>query len=142
MGHCGAQGRTRCCCWVATSGWLGRASLRWAALCRWSRLSVLCMAPSSRKNSGHVVRFCPYLQLRSSEKLLPIPLFCIVATAVVWAAALYFFFQTLSSWEVKFSFHSPSVHLHLLSSFLLVVCFTQKTLCGRILGCSWRTERV
>ncbi|PKU33819.1 sid1 transmembrane family member hypothetical protein [Limosa lapponica baueri] len=37
--------------------------------------------------------------LRSSEKLLPIPLFCIVATAVVWAAALYFFFQTLSSWE-------------------------------------------
>uniref|UniRef100_A0A669QYJ8 SID1 transmembrane family member 1 n=1 Tax=Phasianus colchicus TaxID=9054 RepID=A0A669QYJ8_PHACC len=41
----------------------------------------------------------PSLQIRSSEKLLPIPLFCIVATAVVWAAALYFFFQTLSSWE-------------------------------------------
>uniref|UniRef100_A0A8B9I2K6 SID1 transmembrane family member 1 n=1 Tax=Anser brachyrhynchus TaxID=132585 RepID=A0A8B9I2K6_9AVES len=39
------------------------------------------------------------MKLRSSEKLLPIPLFCIVATAVVWAAALYFFFQTLSSWE-------------------------------------------
>uniref|UniRef100_A0A8C4VNK9 SID1 transmembrane family member 1 n=1 Tax=Gopherus evgoodei TaxID=1825980 RepID=A0A8C4VNK9_9SAUR len=41
------------------------------------------------------------MKLRSSEKLLPIPLFCIVATAVVWAAALYFFFQNLSSWEVK-----------------------------------------
>uniref|UniRef100_A0A8C3F2V5 SID1 transmembrane family member 1 n=1 Tax=Chrysemys picta bellii TaxID=8478 RepID=A0A8C3F2V5_CHRPI len=40
------------------------------------------------------------MKLRSSEKLLPIPLFCIVATAVVWAAALYFFFQNLSSWEV------------------------------------------
>uniref|UniRef100_A0A8C3H5J6 SID1 transmembrane family member 1 n=1 Tax=Chrysemys picta bellii TaxID=8478 RepID=A0A8C3H5J6_CHRPI len=39
------------------------------------------------------------MKLRSSEKLLPIPLFCIVATAVVWAAALYFFFQNLSSWE-------------------------------------------
>uniref|UniRef100_A0A8C0EXR1 SID1 transmembrane family member 1 n=2 Tax=Bubo bubo TaxID=30461 RepID=A0A8C0EXR1_BUBBB len=39
------------------------------------------------------------MKLRSSEKLLPIPLFCIVATAVVWASALYFFFQTLSSWE-------------------------------------------
>ncbi|TFK04136.1 la-related protein 4 [Platysternon megacephalum] len=39
------------------------------------------------------------MKLRSSEKLLPIPLFCIVATAMVWAAALYFFFQNLSSWE-------------------------------------------
>ncbi|XP_030319591.1 SID1 transmembrane family member 1 isoform X5 [Calypte anna] len=39
------------------------------------------------------------MKLRSSERLLPIPLFCIMATAVVWAAALYFFFQTLSSWE-------------------------------------------
>uniref|UniRef100_A0A8C0HI57 SID1 transmembrane family member 1 n=1 Tax=Buteo japonicus TaxID=224669 RepID=A0A8C0HI57_9AVES len=39
------------------------------------------------------------MKLRSSEKLLPIPMFCIVATAVVWAAALYFFFQNLSSWE-------------------------------------------
>ncbi|XP_023115910.1 SID1 transmembrane family member 1 isoform X3 [Felis catus] len=39
------------------------------------------------------------MKLRSSEKLLPIPLFCIVATAVVWASALYFFFQNLSSWE-------------------------------------------
>uniref|UniRef100_U3JRD5 Uncharacterized protein n=1 Tax=Ficedula albicollis TaxID=59894 RepID=U3JRD5_FICAL len=44
------------------------------------------------------------MKLRSSEKLLPIPMFCIVATAVVWAAALYFFFQTLSSWEVNFPF--------------------------------------
>uniref|UniRef100_A0A7M4ETU1 SID1 transmembrane family member 2 n=1 Tax=Crocodylus porosus TaxID=8502 RepID=A0A7M4ETU1_CROPO len=41
------------------------------------------------------------MKLRSSEKLLPIPLFCIVATAIVWGAALYFFFQNLSSWEVK-----------------------------------------
>ncbi|KAF5923964.1 hypothetical protein HPG69_010395 [Diceros bicornis minor] len=39
------------------------------------------------------------MKLRSAEKVLPIPFFCIVATAVVWAAALYFFFQTLSSWE-------------------------------------------
>uniref|UniRef100_A0A8D0GJ83 SID1 transmembrane family member 1 n=1 Tax=Sphenodon punctatus TaxID=8508 RepID=A0A8D0GJ83_SPHPU len=39
------------------------------------------------------------MKLRNSEKILPIPLFCIVATAVVWAAALYFFFQNLSSWE-------------------------------------------
>ncbi|KAM9032146.1 SID1 transmembrane family member 1 isoform 4-T5 [Sarcophilus harrisii] len=39
------------------------------------------------------------MKLRSSEKVLPIPLFCIIATAVVWAAALYFFFQNLSSWE-------------------------------------------
>ncbi|XP_057402035.1 SID1 transmembrane family member 1 isoform X3 [Balaenoptera acutorostrata] len=39
------------------------------------------------------------MKLRSSEKILLIPLFCIVATAVVWATALYFFFQNLSSWE-------------------------------------------
>ncbi|XP_040836406.1 SID1 transmembrane family member 1 isoform X6 [Ochotona curzoniae] len=39
------------------------------------------------------------MKLRSSERVLPLPLFCIVATAVVWAAALYFFFQNLSSWE-------------------------------------------
>ncbi|XP_028608247.1 SID1 transmembrane family member 1 isoform X5 [Grammomys surdaster] len=39
------------------------------------------------------------MKLRSSEKVLPLPIFCIVATAVVWAAALYFFFQNLSSWE-------------------------------------------
>ncbi|XP_006884342.1 PREDICTED: SID1 transmembrane family member 1 isoform X2 [Elephantulus edwardii] len=39
------------------------------------------------------------MKLRSSEKVLPVPLFCIVATAVVWTAALYFFFQNLSTWE-------------------------------------------
>ncbi|CAH2218828.1 SID1 transmembrane family member 1 isoform X1 [Pelobates cultripes] len=39
------------------------------------------------------------MKLRSSEKIQPLPLFCIFATAIVWAAALYFFFQTLSSWE-------------------------------------------
>ncbi|XP_075053528.1 SID1 transmembrane family member 1 isoform X2 [Mixophyes fleayi] len=39
------------------------------------------------------------MKLRSSEKIQPLPLFCIVVTAGVWAAALYFFFQTLSSWE-------------------------------------------
>ncbi|XP_061049069.1 SID1 transmembrane family member 1 isoform X4 [Eubalaena glacialis] len=43
--------------------------------------------------------FYVIMKLRSSEKILLIPLFCIVATAVVWAAALYFFFQNLSSWE-------------------------------------------
>ncbi|KAM6474987.1 SID1 transmembrane family member 1 isoform 2-T2 [Liasis olivaceus] len=43
--------------------------------------------------------FYVIMKLRSSERLLPFPLFCIVATAVVWAAALYFFFQNLSSWE-------------------------------------------
>ncbi|XP_007956371.1 SID1 transmembrane family member 1 [Orycteropus afer afer] len=39
------------------------------------------------------------MKLRSSEKVLPVPLFCIIATAMVWSAALYFFFQNLSSWE-------------------------------------------
>ncbi|XP_018427572.1 PREDICTED: SID1 transmembrane family member 1 isoform X2 [Nanorana parkeri] len=39
------------------------------------------------------------MKLRSAERIRPLPLFCIVATAGVWAAALYFFFQTLSSWE-------------------------------------------
>ncbi|XP_060125149.1 SID1 transmembrane family member 1 [Zootoca vivipara] len=43
--------------------------------------------------------FYVIMKIRSSERLLLIPLFCIVATAVVWAAALYFFFQNLSSWE-------------------------------------------
>ncbi|XP_034267001.1 SID1 transmembrane family member 1 isoform X4 [Pantherophis guttatus] len=43
--------------------------------------------------------FYVIMKLRSSEKLLPFPLFCIVATAVVWASALYFFFQNPSSWE-------------------------------------------
>lgn len=101
-------------------------------------LSALCMAPSTGKNLGHIVRLCPCLQLRSSEKLLPIPLFCIVATAVVWAAALYFFFQTLSSWEVNFPFCCP---VHLLSSFLPVVPFTQKNTLGKSLGLlmeSWK----
>ncbi|MGH0186509.1 UNVERIFIED_CONTAM: hypothetical protein FKN15_022604 [Acipenser sinensis] len=37
--------------------------------------------------------------LRNSERLQPIPLFCIIATAVMWGAALYFFFQNLTSWE-------------------------------------------
>ncbi|XP_056415926.1 SID1 transmembrane family member 1 isoform X1 [Hyla sarda] len=39
------------------------------------------------------------MKLRSSEKIRPLAVFCILATAVLWAAALYFFFQTLSSWE-------------------------------------------
>ncbi|XP_038201158.1 LOW QUALITY PROTEIN: SID1 transmembrane family member 1 [Arvicola amphibius] len=39
------------------------------------------------------------MKLRSSEKILLLPLFCIVATAVVWAAALYFSFRTSGSWE-------------------------------------------
>uniref|UniRef100_A0A8C5QL23 SID1 transmembrane family member 2 n=1 Tax=Leptobrachium leishanense TaxID=445787 RepID=A0A8C5QL23_9ANUR len=39
------------------------------------------------------------MKLRSSEKIQPLPLFCIFSTAFMWAAALYFFFQTLSSWE-------------------------------------------
>ena len=51
--------------------------------------------------------FASHPQLRSSEKILLIPLFCIVATAVVWAAALYFFFQNLSSWEVREECLSP-----------------------------------
>ncbi|XP_077922290.1 SID1 transmembrane family member 1 isoform X2 [Halichoerus grypus] len=39
------------------------------------------------------------MKLRSSEKLLPTPLLCIVATVVMWATSLYFFFQKPSSWE-------------------------------------------
>uniref|UniRef100_A0A8C5KEM2 SID1 transmembrane family, member 1 n=1 Tax=Jaculus jaculus TaxID=51337 RepID=A0A8C5KEM2_JACJA len=39
------------------------------------------------------------MKLRSAEKVLLAPLLCIVATVVLWAAALYFFFQNLSSWE-------------------------------------------
>ncbi|XP_034778348.1 SID1 transmembrane family member 1-like isoform X1 [Acipenser ruthenus] len=39
------------------------------------------------------------MKLRNSERLRPIPLFCIIATAVMWGAALYFFFQNLTSWE-------------------------------------------
>ncbi|MGH0179701.1 UNVERIFIED_CONTAM: hypothetical protein FKN15_002024 [Acipenser sinensis] len=41
----------------------------------------------------------PMYMLRNSERLRPIPLFCIIATAVMWGAALYFFFQILTSWE-------------------------------------------
>ena len=73
------------------------------------------------------------LQIRSSEKLLPIPLFCIVATAVVWAAALYFFFQTLSSWEVMIPFCHPSIHFCLLSSLPVVVVLQKQTV-GESLG--------
>lgn len=63
--------------------------------------------PQRRASASHP-------QLRSSEKLLPIPLFCIVATAGMWAASLYFFFQNLSSWEVRERFSlqrncSPSI---------------------------------
>uniref|UniRef100_A0A8C4X5B5 SID1 transmembrane family member 1 n=1 Tax=Erpetoichthys calabaricus TaxID=27687 RepID=A0A8C4X5B5_ERPCA len=39
------------------------------------------------------------MKLRSLEKIRTIPSFCIIATAVLWAAALYFFFQNLTSWE-------------------------------------------
>ncbi|XP_034812997.2 SID1 transmembrane family member 1 isoform X1 [Pan paniscus] len=59
-----------------------------------------CLGPSGRRRRGRVrPRLLLLRQLRSSEKVLPVPLFCIVATAVMWAAALYFFFQNLSSWE-------------------------------------------
>lgn len=67
-------------------------------------------------------------QLRSSEKVLPVPLFCIVATAVVWAAALYFFFQNLSSWEVSsslsiFPFYFPTTLFIVLAVFNLFLHF-------------------
>ncbi|XP_060226446.1 SID1 transmembrane family member 1 isoform X2 [Meriones unguiculatus] len=39
------------------------------------------------------------MKVRSSEKILLLPRFCSLATALLWAAALYFFFQNLSSWE-------------------------------------------
>ncbi|XP_049732578.1 SID1 transmembrane family member 1 isoform X2 [Elephas maximus indicus] len=39
------------------------------------------------------------MKILSSEKVLPVPFFCIIATVVMWAAALYFFSQNLSSWE-------------------------------------------
>lgn len=146
-GLCGAQGGKRCWCWVGmlcshlrggwtVSPWGGQP---FADAEVQAGVSALCMASAPGKNLGCVVRLCPCLQLRSSEKLLPIPMFCIMATAVVWAAALYFFFQNLSSWEVKFPFYSP---VYLSSSFLPVVCFTQKILWGRVLHCSWRAERV
>ncbi|XP_032262444.1 SID1 transmembrane family member 1 isoform X1 [Phoca vitulina] len=54
------------------------------------------------------------MKLRSSEKLLLTPLLCIVATVVMWATSLYFFFQKPSSWEVRRQFSlqrkcSPSI---------------------------------
>ena len=79
-----------------------------------------------------IVWLHPSLQIRSSEKLLPIPLFCIVATAVVWAAALYFFFQTLSSWEVMFPFCYPSVRVCL--PFPLFFFFCKNNTVGESLG--------
>ena len=67
-----------------------------------------CLGPSGRRRRGRVrPRLLLLRQLRSSEKVLPVPLFCIVATAVMWAAALYFFFQNLSSWEVRGQFSYP-----------------------------------
>lgn len=106
------------CVGISGVGWL--CLWGWAALhrCRWDRLVV---SPVRGSVPWEELRVCPCLQLRSSEKLLPIPMFCIVATAVVWAAALYFFFQTLSSWEVNFHFFffCPSLFHHL--SFLVFV---------------------
>lgn len=71
---------------------------------------------------------CLSPQLRSSEKILPLPLFCIVATAVVWAAALYFFFQNLSSWEVRGLFFDLSSSHSLLPagpfSLPCIYCFS------------------
>lgn len=52
-------------------------------------------------------------------------MFCIVATAVVWAAALYFFFQTLSSWEVNFPF-TVLLSIFFSSSLLLVLVLHKK----------------
>ncbi|XP_070621833.1 SID1 transmembrane family member 2 isoform X2 [Erythrolamprus reginae] len=39
------------------------------------------------------------MKLRSGERLLPVSLFCIVCTSVVWGFALFFFFQGLSTWQ-------------------------------------------
>ncbi|XP_038634547.1 SID1 transmembrane family member 2 isoform X1 [Scyliorhinus canicula] len=39
------------------------------------------------------------MKLRSGEKIRPIPLICIICTAVVWGFALFFFFQGLSTWQ-------------------------------------------
>lgn len=60
-------------------------------------------------------------------------MFCIVATAVVWAAALYFFFQTLSSWEVNFPF-TVVLSISFSSSLLPGVCFAQKKTLEKSLG--------
>lgn len=40
-------------------------------------------------------------QLRSGERIKPIPLLCIICTSVVWGFALFFFFQGLSTWQVS-----------------------------------------
>lgn len=40
-------------------------------------------------------------QLRSGERIKLIPLLCIVCTSVVWGFALFFFFQGLSTWQVR-----------------------------------------
>ncbi|XP_048418009.2 SID1 transmembrane family member 2 isoform X2 [Stegostoma tigrinum] len=39
------------------------------------------------------------MKLRSGETIRPIPLICIICTAVVWGFALFFFFQGLSTWQ-------------------------------------------
>ncbi|XP_062894776.1 SID1 transmembrane family member 2 isoform X2 [Mobula hypostoma] len=39
------------------------------------------------------------MKLRSGEQIRPIPLICIICTAVVWGFALFFFFQGLSTWQ-------------------------------------------
>ncbi|XP_072886214.1 SID1 transmembrane family member 2 isoform X4 [Hemitrygon akajei] len=39
------------------------------------------------------------MKLRSGERIRPIPLICIICTAVVWGFALFFFFQGLSTWQ-------------------------------------------
>ncbi|XP_043532556.1 SID1 transmembrane family member 2 isoform X4 [Chiloscyllium plagiosum] len=39
------------------------------------------------------------MKLRSGESIRPIPLICIICTAVVWGFALFFFFQGLSTWQ-------------------------------------------
>ncbi|KAM6334428.1 SID1 transmembrane family member 2 isoform 33-T33 [Alca torda] len=43
----------------------------------------------------------PLPQLRSGERIKLIPLLCIVGTSVVWGFALFFFFQGLSTWQVR-----------------------------------------
>ncbi|XP_075765832.1 SID1 transmembrane family member 2 isoform X2 [Pelodiscus sinensis] len=40
------------------------------------------------------------MKLRSGERIQLIPLLCIACTAVVWAFALFFFFQGLSTWQI------------------------------------------
>uniref|UniRef100_A0A670ZBM0 SID1 transmembrane family member 1 n=1 Tax=Pseudonaja textilis TaxID=8673 RepID=A0A670ZBM0_PSETE len=97
--------------------------------------------------------FYVIMKLRSSEKLLPFPLFCIVATAVVWAAALYFFFQNPSSWEetpaqsreknrpcILLGFFDDHDIWHFLSAAALFFSFlgwdSNLCGCGLILGCS------